>query len=249
MKISVITAVLNNKDFIEGCIRSVRNQSYKNIEHIIIDGASTDGTLDIINNFRDGISRVVSEKDSGMYHAINKGIGLAGGDVIAILNADDFYPDENIIEEVAGAFEEYGTDAVYGDIIYVSKADAGKIVRYWKAGPYNKGAMRTGWMPPHPAFFVKKNVYEKYGLFNTDFRIAADYEICIRFLYKYGISLSYLPRVLVKMRLGGRSNATFSGLLLKSAEDFRAWKSNGLKASPATIILKNAMKIPQFIIR
>ncbi len=249
MKVSLITNVLNAEDTIEESILSVANQTHRNIEHIIVDGVSKDKTLDIVYKHSDKISKIVSEKDKNLYDAMNKGIKLASGDIIGFLHADNFFTSNEIIERVAEVFEKKRVDAVWGDLIYVEKHNTKKIVRYWRSCKYREGLFNKGWMPPHPAFFVKKTIYEKYGYFNTDFEISADYEIMLRFLHKHKISTAYLPEVLVKMRLGGLSNRNCGNMLRKSREDLKAWRVNGLKGRLNTLLLKNVSKIPQFFKR
>jgi glycosyltransferase len=244
MKISIITVVRNNKKFIESCVRSVLRQTYKDIEYIIIDGASTDGTLDILDRYKDSVSKIISGKDAGHIYAMNKGIAIAGGDVIAFLHSDDLYAADDVVEKVVSSFGTNHTDSVYGDLVYVRREDPVKIIRYWRSGGYNREKIKRGWMPPHPAFFVKKKVYEKYGLFDTSFRISMDYESVLRLLYKYKISVFYLPQVIVMMRLGGVSNRGPANIIKKSVEDYRACRMYGLGAP--TVIMKNISKLPQF---
>jgi glycosyltransferase len=248
MKVSIITAVRNGAETLKDCIEGVRNQTYP-AEHIIIDGASTDGTLDVIAEYRSNIAKVVSEPDSGIYDALNKGMRLASGDVIGLLHGDDFYTHDRVLESVADVFENQNVDSCYGDLLYVNKNDTNKVIRYWKSSPYTPGKFRQGWMPPHPTFFVKREIYQKYGYFNTDFRIAADYELMLRFLEKHKISTYYIPEVLIKMRLGGASNKSIKNLFIKSSEDYKAWKVNNLNGGLFTIFLKNFSKIPQFFVR
>jgi len=174
---------------------------------------------------------------------------LSTGDVVGFLHSDDFYANDRVIEKVADVFMKYNVDSCYGDLLYVDKNNTDKIIRYWKSQPYRDGLFKKGWMPPHPTFFVKKEVYEKYGYFNTDFKIASDYELMLRFLHKYKISTYYIPEVLIKMRLGGASNRSLRNLIIKTAEDYRAWKVNSLNKSLYTIPLKNLSKIPQFFKR
>ena len=228
MKVSIITAVFNAKDTIAQTIECILNQSYKNIEHIIIDGGSTDGTLEIIAKYRSTLAKAVSEPDRGIYDALNKGIGLASGDVIGLLHGDDFYAHDEVLEMVADVFEREDVNSCYGDLDYVDKNDTNRVIRHWKSSEHRNGKFKYGWMPPHPTFFVKREIYEKYGLFNTAFRIAADYEIMLRFLEKYRISTYYIPEVLIKMRLGGTSNKSLKNLFIKSSEDYKAWKVNNL---------------------
>lgn len=247
MNISLITTVFNNRTYIEECIKSILNQTYQNIEYIIIDGGSTDGTLEVIKKYKDKISKLISEPDSGIYDALNKGIKMATGEVIGFLHADDIYANESVLEKVVNVFMKYDSDSCYGDLQYVDKKNTNKVIRYWKSSNYRHGKFKHGWMPPHPTFFAKRDIYDKYGLFNTDFRIAADYELMLRFLERHKISTYYIPEVLIKMRIGGTSNRSIKNLIIKSTEDYRAWKVNGLNGGIYTIFLKNISKIPQFL--
>jgi glycosyltransferase len=266
MKVSVITAVFNNKQYIGDCIKSVVSQTYPDIEYIIIDGGSTDGTLDVISRLTHGGSnlmryeggvtnlqtrapRVISEPDNGIYDALNKGIRLATGDVIGFLHADDIYADASVIGKVAAAMSRSNADSCYGDLLYVDKNNPERIIRYWKSRPYEKGMFGRGWMPPHPTFFVRKEIYERYGSFNTDFRIASDYELMLRFLEKEKISTWYIPEVLIKMRTGGASNRSVKNMVIKTTEDYKAWRVNHLREKFYTIPFKNLSKIPQFFVR
>lgn len=246
MKISVITASYNNADTIGDTLRSVLEQDFPDIEYIIVDGASSDNTMAIVNEFSDRIAKIVSEKDGGIYFALNKGIALATGDVIAFLHADDFYAGPQVLSQVMKAFEENKTDSVYGDLHYVDRFDTNKIVRTWKSCAYYDGIFRKGWMPPHPAFFLKKKCYDQFGVFNTSFRSAADYELMLRMLHKEKISTVYLPEVLVKMRTGGTSNVSLKNRIRANKEDRRAWKINGLKPGWFTLYRKPLSKLVQF---
>ena len=247
MKVSIITVCRNAEDVIESAIQSVLRQHYKDIEYIIVDGSSSDKTVSIIEKYKSRIAKFISEKDEGMYFAINKGIQAASGEIIGILNADDFYVNEKVISEIAKEFAAAKTDSVYGDLQYVSRDNTNKIIRHWKSQPYKQNLFLKGWMPPHPAFFVKKNCYDKFGLFNTAFTISSDYELMLRFLYKHKISSSYIPEVLVKMRTGGISNAALKSRVKANKEDRLAWKINGLKPSSFTLIMKPLSKLRQFI--
>lgn len=247
MKVSIITAVKNNSATIGDCIKSVLSQTYANIEHIIIDGSSTDGTLGIVNKFRDKITKVVSEPDNGIYDALNKGIKLATGEIIGFLHADDIYADEKVIEKAMDVFLKHNVDSCYGDLLYVDRNNTDRIIRYWKSSPYRNGSFRYGWHPPHPTFFAKKRVYEQYGLFRTDLSIAADYEVMLRFMEKYRIKTHYIPEVLVKMRMGGKSNRSLRNILLQTHEDYKAWRINGLEGGMLAVFLKKLKKAPQFV--
>lgn len=249
LKFSIITVVYNNADSIKDAIASVASQTYKNYEHIIIDGASNDGTLDVINQYRNGNLRIISESDKGIYDAMNKGIALASGDIIGFLNSDDIYVDEFVLQSVTDGLSDASCDSVYGDLLYVDREDTTKVVRYWKAGLYSKRRFYWGWMPPHPTFFAKKNVYSKYGGFNISMGSSADYELMLRFLLKNKISTRYISKVLVKMRMGGVSNQSFKNRFIAHRMDRMAWKINSLKPYPWTILLKPVSKIKQFLIK
>lgn len=247
MKISIITITYNSAETIEDTLKSVAGQDYANIEFIIIDGLSKDNTLDIVKKYQDKIAQFVSEKDGGLYFALNKGIEMATGDVIGFIHSDDFYLDKQVISKVMHTFKQSGADAVYGDLYYVDKGNTNKVVRKWKSGKYKDGMFLNGWMPPHPAFFAKRECYTKFGSFNTQLRSAADYEIMLRFIHKHKISLAYLPEYLVKMRTGGQSNASVNNRIKANNEDRMAWKLNGLKPRFYTLTFKPLRKILQFL--
>ncbi len=249
MKVSIITATLNNKSTIRECIDSVHSQSYRDVEHIIIDGVSSDGTLDILRDSKSGMLKWISESDNGIYFALNKGMKMATGDVIGFLHADDFYAKGTVISDVVSAMIKFNVDSCYGDLLYVKKDNTEKVVRYWKSCPYREGLFQRGWMPPHPTFFVRKNDYDRYGFFNTDFEIASDYELMLRFLEKNRISTCYIPDVLIKMRMGGKSNRSLRNILIKTSEDYKAWKVNNLNRPLYTIPFKNFSKLSQFFQR
>ena len=249
MKVSIITVVYNNKNYVEECIKSVLSQTHGDIEYIIIDSESTDGTLDIINKYKDRISRVVSEKDPGHIHAFNKGINLASGEIIGFLHSDDMYADNNVVYSVVKAFNDSDRDCVYGDLVYVQREDPNKVVRYWRAGEGDRAKIARGWMPPHPSLFIKHDIYKRYGVFNTDFKISADYEIILRFLYMHRISMCYIHKLCVKMRTGGISNRNILRVIQKSYEDYKACKTYGINKATYALMLKNFRKIPQFFNR
>lgn len=247
MKFSIITVTYNSREYVKDCIESVVSQSYPQIEYIIIDGKSTDGTLEVVSRYSHKICKIISEKDKGHIWAMNKGLELAGGDIIGFLHSDDFYPHNRVIENVAAALKKSTSDSLYGNLAYVKKDNPNRIIRHWKAGTYDFNKIRRGWMPPHPAFFVKREIYEKYGFFDTSFGISADYEIILRFLYKYRISASFIPEILVKMRWGGISNRSAGNILKKIAEDYRVSRMYGLGAF--TIAMKTMIKLPQFFMK
>lgn len=247
MKFSIITITYNSAATLEQTILSVINQTYSDIEYIIVDGKSTDTTLTIVEKYRDKIAKVISEKDNGLYDALNKGIDLATGDVIAFIHSDDFYTNTNVIEKYAQAFKSSNYEAVYADLFYVNKDDDTKVVRAWRSGKYKSGAFLNGWMPPHPTFIVKKEVFTRYGKFNTQFKTAADYELMLRFIHKHKILLGYLPEFTVKMRVGGVSNVTFKNRLEANRDDRKAWEINGITPRFYTLYLKPLRKIFQFL--
>jgi glycosyltransferase len=250
VKITIITPSFNSSKVILSCIDSVKNQTFKDIEHIIVDGKSTDGTLDIINkyaankNFYKVI--VICERDKGIYDALNKGIKISSGDIIGILHSDDFFAESSTLEKINKKFNENNCDGVYGNIEYVSVDNPNKTIRYWNADSCSPGKFKYGWHPPHTSLFLKRMVFEKYGLYRTDLTIASDYEAMLRYIHKYGIKLAYLPEVLVKMRLGGASNKSIKNLIITTIEDYKAWRLNGLKGGLQAVILKKLRKLPQF---
>jgi len=248
MKFTIITACRNNENTIEDTIKSVCSQTYKDIEYLIIDGKSDDKTLEIAEKYADKISKIVSEKDGGIYHALNKGIEMATGDIIGFIHADDFYENEFVIEKISKRFIEENFDSAYADLCYVDKENTQKIIRYWKSGEFSLQKMKNGWMPPHPTFFVKKNIYEKFGKFDTRFSIAGDYDCVLRFLYKNKISVFYLPQTIIKMRVGGASNKSLKNIFRKMKEDLAAMSNNNV-GGIFTLLSKNLRKIPQLFIK
>lgn len=244
MKISVVTAVYNRRHSIEMAVQSVQGQSFTNYEHVIQDGGSTDGTLEIIESVPDSRTRLESGPDKGIYDAINRGIARSTGDVVGLMHSDDIFAHKDVLASVADAFDDPKVDGVYGDLHYVSNTDPRKIVRNWVSGDYHPSKLRTGWMPPHPTLYLRREVFENWGLYDTDFQIAADYDAMLRYLVKGQINLSYIPDVLVKMRLGGESNKSLGRILQKSREDYRAIKRNGV-GGVGTLIRKNTQKIGQ----
>jgi glycosyltransferase involved in cell wall biosynthesis len=247
MKISVITVCYNAASTIEETIKSVISQNYTDTEYIIIDGGSTDGTISIIEKYKQNIHFFVSEKDNGMYDAINKGIKLATGEIIGLMHADDFFSHNKALSVIADTLNSTKAEAVYSDLQYVYKDNPDKIFRNWKSGKYKNGLFRLGWMPPHPTFYLKKDYFLKYGLYNATFSIAADYELMLRMIHKHKIMPAYIPQVLVKMRVGGKSNISFASRLKANMEDRKAWKINDLKPFPFTFLLKPLRKLVQFI--
>lgn len=245
--ISVITVVYNNAATIREAVESVLNQDYPHIQYIVVDGGSTDGTREILSEYQMRIHTLISEPDKGIYDAMNKGLTRCTGEWVAILNSDDFYAHTGVLSAVVACFQSAKCDAVYGNLVYVDPADTQKVVRYWKSGPYNRAAFRMGWMPPHPAFFLKRQAYLDFGYFREDMRMAADYELMLRMLYKNGLSAAWLPQTLVHMRLGGISNQSLGGRWKANQEDRYAWKINGLHPNWLTLWLKPLRKLGQFL--
>lgn len=245
MKVSVITAVWNAKDTIESAIDSVRSQRYVDIEHIVIDGDSTDGTREVLERRRSEIDVLVSEPDQGIYDALNKGVLRATGDVVGFLHADDVYSGDSVLQTIANAFDDNSIDAVYGDLLYVRRNDTSRTIRRWRAGAGNVRSLKWGWMPPHPTLYVRRQRFASVGLFNTQYRIAADYDMILRLMTAVDFQSQYIPEVLVKMRIGGVSNRSLRHVARKSAEDFRALRENGVGGVVA-LALKNIRKIHQF---
>lgn len=251
MKISIITVVYNNKDTIQDAMNSVLSQGYDDLEYIIVDGASTDGTVEIIKEvvkrYPERNIRFISEKDGGIYDAMNKGIRLANGDIIGILNSDDFYSSNQVIPIVVNEFMTKNVNSVFADLVYVKTDDVSKIVRYYSSAKFQPEQMAYGWMPAHPTFFVKKGIYEQYGFYKTDYRIAADYELIARLLVKNKVNYSYIPKVLVKMRIGGASTKSLKSNWILNKEIVRACAENGIKTNIIKVLSKYPAKILQSI--
>ena len=246
MKISIVTAVFNRADTIEDALASVQIQRYAPVEHVIQDGGSTDGTLDIIKAQGAAATHLVSEPDGGIYDAINKGISRASGDVVGLMHSDDMFASRDVLSKVAAAFSSPDVDGVYGDLTYVAAEDHARVIRYWSAGDYSSEKLSRGWMPPHPTLYLRRHVFERWGLYNTNYRIAADYDAMLRYLLKGRIRLAYIPEVFVRMRVGGESNKTVRHILRKSREDYQAIRQNGAGGF-GTLALKNVRKIGQFV--
>lgn len=248
VKISLITAVRNKQDTIGDAVDSVLAQTWPNVEHIVIDGASRDGTLHVLERYLDHLAALVSEPDAGIYDALNKGIRIATGDVIGFLHSDDIFASERSLQRIGEQFADPAVDAVYGDLAYVRSRDPAHVVRMWRAGTFSRKKLAWGWMPPHPTFYARREVYLRLGAFDTRYRIAADYDCILRFLGEGRVATKYVPEILVNMRLGGASNRSMSNILLKTVEDYRALTHNKVGAFGA-LLWKNASKLPQFVLR
>lgn len=246
MKISIITATYNSLSSLPSVFRSIADQDYSNIEWIIVDGGSNDGTLEYIKDNESLVSKWVSEPDNGIYDALNKGLDMATGDIIGFLHSDDFFEDETVIGKIIGQFEIKQCDGVYGDLRYVNSNDTEKIIRYWKSNPFYSSLLKKGWMPAHPTLFLKKGVYQKHGSFDTSFKIAADYDFMLRILKDNTLKFEYLPEIITNMRVGGASN-TVGNLKSKMREDLRAMANNKIAFPYWTLARKNMSKVSQFL--
>ena len=247
MKISIITGCFNSEKHIASAIESVTSQSYKNIEYIIIDGGSTDKTNNIISSYSNKISKHISEPDDGIYDAMNKGIKLATGDLIGILNSDDYYKDNHVIEKIAQVYKQYNTDCIYSNIDYVNHTRDDMIIRKWVSGPYKPNSFKKGWHPAHPGFFVKNEIFDKFGNYDITYEVAADFELMLRFLEKNRISSYYFPESIINMRLGGTSNKSLRNIINGNRECLRAFKKNDLEVSILYPFLRLLPKINQFL--
>jgi glycosyltransferase involved in cell wall biosynthesis len=249
IKISIITATWNCASTLPDCLASVARQNHLNREHVIVDGASTDATIDIINQHIDQIATFKSERDKGIYDALNKGIQLATGDVVGFLHADDLYASDDALSKIAKAFEDSTVCAVYGDLEYVSQQDTSKVIRRWHSKPFKKRDLGWGWMPAHPTLYVRRDWYSKINGFDISYRISADYLSILKLFTQSGFKTEYIPKVLVTMRLGGASNKSIKAIVKKSKEDWRALRSCGFSMTSAlsAIAWKNLSKLSQFM--
>jgi glycosyltransferase involved in cell wall biosynthesis len=248
-RITVITVVFNAATTVGETLRSIWGQDYPDIEHIVIDGGSSDGTLEILESAKNRIATLVSEPDRGIYDAMNKGIRLATGNVIGFLNADDVYAHKDVLRRVADAMADACLDACYADLVYVDKDDPRKIVRYWKSRPYEEGLFLKGWMPAHPTFFVRRSIYERFGGFDISYRRQSDFELTLRFMHVHKIRTVYIPEIFVRMRMGGLSNSSWRGVLEGNLEAYRACKKHHLSVGPMFMLRKIASRLPQFLHR
>lgn len=248
MKISVVTAVYNRADTIGDAIASVQAQSFSAVEHVIQDGGSHDGTLEIVGRIADRSAAIMSEPDAGLYDAINRGIARATGDVIGLMHSDDFYAHTDVLAKIANAFADPSVDGVYGDLQYVAADNPKRVVRHWRSGHFKHSRLKQGWMPPHPTLYVRREVFDAFGMYDTSFNIAADYDAMLRFLSIGKIKLAYIPEVLVKMRTGGESNRSLERIWKKTCEDYRAIRKNKI-GGLGTLAAKNLSKINQFFLK
>lgn len=249
MKVSIITVAFNSAATIAHCMQSVLDQSYSNIEYIVVDGLSKDNTLNIVREFEPlfaGKMRWISENDNGIYDAMNKGLHMATGDVVGILNSDDFFTDNDVIEKVAQAFTDDKIDAVYGDVHFVRETNLSRCVRYYSSAGFRPWWLRFGIMPAHPSFYARKEVFQKAGLYKTDYKIGGDFEMMVRLFKRFDIKTKYLPMVFVTMRMGGTSTKNVGSRLTLLREDTRACRENGVYTHPLLICLKYFYKVLEF---
>lgn len=248
MKVSIITATYNSSTYISDCVKSVNDQTYKNIEHIIIDGASKDNTLEIINSIPNRIIKIVSDKDKGIYDAMNKGIYAATGDIVGILNSDDFFTDKDAITKIVKEFvDNPNLEGVYTNLYYVKQDNPEIIVRHWVSEPFKERSFFKGWHPPHPTLYMRRTVYEKYGLFDLNFSLAADFELMLRYFERYKIKTKYLPISTIRMRLGGATSKSFENIKKQNIECIEAFRTNGFKAPMLYPIYRLIPKLLQFL--
>lgn len=248
MKISIITVVYNNDKTIRDAMQSVLGQTYKNIEYVIIDGGSKDNTVNLINEYKEKLGYFVSEKDSGLYDAMNKGILACTGDVIGILNSDDLYQDSHVIKDVMDQFNnDPELDILYGNLVYVKSDDTNKVVRNWKSKSYYKNFFENANVPPHPSLFLKSEVYKSAGLFDLQYKLAADYELMLRIFKKHNFKSKHINKLIIKMRLGGATNQSVSNIINQNKEILKAWKNNGLIAPFYLMPIRIFKRLAQFI--
>ena len=249
MKVSIITATFNRAATIKHTLDSLNKQDYPDIEHIIVDGASTDGTLTIINAHKASETILISEPDNGAFDALNKGLKVATGDIVGFLHSDDFFANDHVISDVVATMKKHKVDSVFGDVAFVSSKNINKTVRYYSSKKFHPGRFEYGFMPAHPTFFTKREYYERFGSFNTKYKIAADFELLVRFLYEQKISYKYMDQLMIYMRTGGLSNANLRSRFVHNREALKACRARGIKTSPFKIMLKVISKIPELFVR
>lgn len=247
MKISIVTAVYNRAGSILATLNSVVSQDYPDVEHVVQDGGSSDGTVELVEAFYGDHIRLVSERDTGVYDGLNRGISRCTGDIVGLLHSDDQFAYEKLLSDIAKIFQDPSIDGIYGDLDYVSSKNQNIVVRHWVSGAFTKSSLRYGWMPPHPTVFVRRSVYERFGKFDTRFRVSGDYDAMLRFFQNDELNFAYLPRVMVRMATGGISNGSFINMLRKSREDLQIARRNKV-GGVITIFAKNLRKLPQLFL-
>jgi glycosyltransferase len=245
MKISIITVVFNNKNRISVAIDSVVKQTNADIEYIVVDGGSSDDTQAVVNSYGKKVSKFICEPDKGIYDAINKGILISTGEVVGLLHSDDIFGNEQIISMITEVFDNTGADGVYGDLNYVSKENPEKVIRHWKSGPFKTSMLHRGWMPPHPTLFLKRKIFDNYGLYDSGFKISSDYDFMLRIMSRPELKFEYLPQIITRMRVGGTSNRSLKNIIRKSKEDLQALRKNNA-GGWSVLLMKNFSKIGQF---
>lgn len=249
VKLSVVTVCLNARNTIADAVESVRRQTYRDVEHIVVDGASTDGTLDVLNRYRDGFARLIAEPDSGLYDAMNKGIAAATGDYLGFLNSDDVYHHDKVLETVSSTVTAGGWDAVHADLVYVGRDDPGKVVRYWRSKEYEPGMFEAGWHPAHPTLFVKTSLLKSLGGFDTRYRYHADFDLMVRLFIERRVSSVHIPEILVRMRTGGQSTRSLRNIYRGNRESWEIARRFGIARSPLWIARKLGYRVSQFFRR
>lgn len=249
LKVTVITVCFNSAATLGAALSSVADQSWANVEHVVIDGASTDGTLAVIERFRPHLAHVLSEPDKGIYDAMNKGLALASGDIVCFLNADDLYAHRNVLADVATAMHAQALDALFGDVVFFRPEAPENIVRRYRSHRFHPGKIGWGWMPAHPAMFVRRHVFQRVGGFQTDYRIAGDFEFVARIFSKHCVKYRCLPEVLVRMSIGGVSTRGWRSTVLLNHEVLRACRENGISSNLFKVLSKYPAKILEFIRR
>lgn len=249
MKISIVTVTYNSVSTVENCISSINEQTFKDIDYVVVDGSSTDGTLDLLKKNSKYISTLISQPDNGIYDAMNKGIGLAKGDIIGFLNSDDFYVNNQIIDRVAKVFSEDPlVEACYADLIYVDQKNTSKVIRYWQSNKFKSGDFLKGWSPPHPTFFIRSSIYKRYGNFNLNYKYASDVELMMRLMEVYKIRVKYIPEIWVKMRTGGVSNKNLRNILIQNQEVLHALRAYKLPVNTIIFLInKIILRFQQFL--
>jgi len=255
MKFSIITATLNSESTVKDCLDSVKGQSWSSIEHIIIDGASRDKTVKIVEKYatectaKNRTVKIYSEPDTGLYDALNKGISKASGDIIGFVHSDDMLADKFTLEEIHNAFIKSGADGIYGDLVYIKRANSNKVIRNWKSEAFQIGKLKYGWMPAHPSLYLRKTIYDDYGVFNLNYKISADYDFILRVFSSETFRFRYIPQLVIKMRIGGESNNGIRSIRNKSMEDYRILKNNKISKPLWALTCKIMRKLPQFILK
>lgn len=249
MKISIITVCINAEAHIDETLRSVVMQDHRDIEHIVVDGGSTDGTMAKVERYREVLAHVIHERDNGVYDAMNKGLRLATGEVVAFVNAGDMIARRDVLSAMVKEFALGDADVIYGDALMVDPDDITKVKRFWKGGDYDRENFRKGWMPPHLGTYIRRSAYQRHGHFREDLKVSADYELMFRFLYKHRLRARYVPKVLVRFRLGGVSNRSLAHVWRANLEVFKAWKLNGEQVSPLIVVRKPISKLWQYLKR